>query len=67
MALAGRQNMEILAQLRRELEKLGLIQAPRVWVHPSCGAEVAALQQAVVLLKGEVATSEGAYAFLFKL
>ncbi len=52
--------MEILAQLRRELEKLGLIRAPRVWVHPSCGAETAALQQAIVLLKGEVAPSESA-------
>ncbi len=59
MYICSSQCLEILAALRRELDKRGFLKPPVVFVHPSCGAEAARLKDMVKRLQGKVADAEG--------
>ncbi len=48
-----------MAGLRKELDKRGLLTAPLVYLHPSCGEATARLEAAVRKLQGQLADSAG--------
>lgn len=59
-----RQNLEILASLRRELMRAGHLRPPRVCLYASLPAgELPRLQRTVEALGGELAASEGMETF----
>eukprot|EP00887_Chlorella_sp_A99_P002369 scaffold10.g2369.t1 len=51
---------DLYSRLRAQLLRLGYVQNPRVFLHPSCGADVGRLAKAAKDLQGEVAQSDAA-------
>ena len=54
------QNLDILAQVRRELQKEGYLKTPKVFIHPACSGDMPRLQRIVSQLGGELMPSESA-------
>ena len=60
MGCAAAQNLDILAQVRRELQKEGFLKTPKVFIHPACSGDMPRLQRIVSQLGGELMPSESA-------
>jgi hypothetical protein len=52
--------MDILSQVRRELQREGYLKAVRVFIHPTCSGDMPRLQRIVGQLGGELMPSESA-------
>lgn len=58
---AAAQNLDILAQVRRELQKEGYLKTPKVFIDPTCSGDMPRLQRIVSQLGGELMPTESAH------
>ena len=53
------QLVEVLLQVLKDLDTRKFLQWPKVYLHPSCGAEAADLKAKISSLRGEVLATAG--------
>ena len=54
------QNLDMLAQIRRELQREGYLKQPKAHLHATCSADAPRLQRIITQLGGELMASESA-------
>jgi hypothetical protein len=59
------QNLDMLAHIRRELQREGYLKPPKAHLHASCSADAPRLQRIITQLGGELMASESARVLLY--
>ena len=59
------QNLDMLAHIRRELQREGYLKQPKAHLHASCSADAPRLQRIITQLGGELMASESARMLLY--